>query len=258
MEPNPNGFPLNDAEYQEIGVIGDPNYQPFDIRVIPGDQYDRLTAHGVDVPAELEQGDQAFFVHEACPIYDPLQPGVNVPDTLEMYVWHNHSSKRVRGVAVLLHLKREMCGVIEEVIRDWCAHYPNQQYKVGVEVKAIFKKVLHGWQEPDKALLDKRIMFVHQVLNKVFMDVLVDDNYEVWEALSSLVNVFKNQCYDNNHAYSSAHTIEDVVKFCVHIYCALALRPGRMFLPLPRRIMMSGVVINPWNYDDQCFKYCIY
>ena len=33
MEPNPNGFPLNDAKYQEISVIGDPNYQLFDIRV---------------------------------------------------------------------------------------------------------------------------------------------------------------------------------------------------------------------------------
>ena len=39
-----------------------------------------------------------------------------------------------------------MCRALEEVIWDWCAHYPNQQYKVGLEVKAIFKKVLHGLQ----------------------------------------------------------------------------------------------------------------
>ena len=129
---------------------------------------------------------------------------------------------------------------------------------MGLEVKAIFKKVLHDWQEPDKALSDKHGMFIHRVLNKVFMDVLVDNDYEAWEALGSLVNTIKSQCYNNNHAYSSVHTIKDVVKFRVHIYHALALRPGGMFLPLPRRIAMSGAVINPCNYNNQCFEYCIY
>ena len=234
MEPNPNRFPLNDAKYQEISVISDPNYKPFDIWVTPGDQYNWLTAHIVDVAAELAKGDQVFFVHEAHPIYNPLQPGDNMPVALETYVWHNHSNKKLRGVVVLLHLKHEMCRALKEVIRDWCAHYPNQQYKVGLEVKAIFKKkkVMYGWQEPNKALMDKRIMFVHRVLNKVFMDVPADDDYEAWEALGSLVNTIKSQCYDDNHAYSSAHTIEDVVEFRVHIYHALALRPGGMFLPL--------------------------
>ena len=237
MQPNPNGFPLNDAEYQEIGVVGDPNYQPFDIRVIPGDQYDRLAAHDVDVAAELAKGDEAFYVREARPIYDPLRPGDNVPDTLETYVWHNHSNKKLRGVAVLLHLKREMCGALEEAIRDWCARYPNQQYKVGLEVKAIFKKVLHGWQEPDKALSDKRIMFVHRVLNKVFTDVPGDDDYEAWEALSSLVNTIESQCYNDNHAYSSAHMIKDMAEFHVHIYHALALRPGGYSSHTPRELL---------------------
>ena len=60
MEPNPNGFPLNDTEYQEIGVVGDPNYQPFDIRVILGDQHNWLMVHDVDVAAELAKGDKAF------------------------------------------------------------------------------------------------------------------------------------------------------------------------------------------------------
>ena len=70
----------------------------------------------MDVATELMKGDKAH------PIYDPLwplQPGDTVPGTLEMYVWHNHSSKKLRGVMVLLHLKCEMCGALEEAIWDW-------------------------------------------------------------------------------------------------------------------------------------------
>ena len=148
------------------------------------------------------------------------------------------------------HLKRQF--------RTGVPATPNQQYKVRLEVKAIFKKVLHGWQEPNKALSNKCIMFVHRVLNKVFTDVLGDDNYKTWEALSSLMNTIESQCYDNNHTYISTHTIKDIMEFCVHIYHALVLRPGRMFLPLPRRIATSGAVINTWNYDNWCFEYCIY
>ena len=42
--------------------VGDPNYQPFNIRVIPSDQYEWLTAHNVDVAAKEAKGDQVFFM----------------------------------------------------------------------------------------------------------------------------------------------------------------------------------------------------
>ena len=108
-------------------------------------EFHLLAVHKIDIMAKLVQSNQVFFICDhPLAIEDPLWSGPNEPDTLETYVWHNHSSKKLRGVTVLLHLKCEMCRVLKEAIWDWCACYPNQQYKVSMEVKVIFKKVLHA------------------------------------------------------------------------------------------------------------------
>ena len=100
-------------------------------------------------------------------------------------------------------------------------------------------------------------MFVYRVLDHIFSGLPEDD--DEWSLLGALVNAVKAQCYNDNHTYSSAHTLEDVVEFRVHVYHAQSLHPGGTYIPLPKRIVVTGAVINPINRnDDQCFEYTIY
>ena len=120
----------------------------------------------------------------------------------------------------------------------------------------MFKKVLHGLQDDNKALSEKKVMFIHQVLDHIFSDKLDNDE---WEMLGTLMNAIKAQMYDNNHSYSSTHTLEDIVEFCVHLYHMVSLCPGGTYIPLLKRIAVTGAVINPINQNNnRCFKYCIY
>ena len=153
MDPNPNAFPLRDTKFHRIGDTSDPQYVPLDIRCFPAlhnpaaEEFRTLAAHKIDIATELACSDRVFFVCDRpLAIEDPLWPGPNEPDTKETFVWFNHSGKELHGLPILFHLKREACRALEGVVRWWSIHFPHAQYKIGLKVKAIFKKVLHGLQ----------------------------------------------------------------------------------------------------------------
>ena len=62
------------------------------------------------------------------------------------YRWKNASNPAVHDYAALYHLKRWLATGIDTAINMWCASKKKEksgavpEYKVGVEVKALFKK----------------------------------------------------------------------------------------------------------------------
>ena len=71
---------------------------------------------------------------------DPLS------SSMATYRWKNVSNPAVNNYAALYHLKRWLATGIDTAISMWCASKKSEnpgvvpEYKVGVEVKALFKK----------------------------------------------------------------------------------------------------------------------
>ena len=71
---------------------------------------------------------------------DPLS------SSMATYRWKNASSPAVHDYAALYHLKHWLATDIDAAISVWCASKKKEnpgvvpEYKVGVEVKALFKK----------------------------------------------------------------------------------------------------------------------
>ena len=66
--------------------------------------------------------------------------------SMATYRWKNVSDPAVHDYAALYHLKRWLASAIDTAINMWCASKKSEnsgavpEYKVGVEVKALFKK----------------------------------------------------------------------------------------------------------------------
>ena len=106
--------------------------------------------------------------------------------SMATYRWKNASDPAVHDYAALYHLKRWLAIGIDTTITMWCASKKKEnsgavpEYKVGVEVKALFKKNHIDLLHPEaEALEEKRVMFINEVLEKVISgEPSVDDRKE--------------------------------------------------------------------------------
>ena len=90
------------------------------------------------------------------------------------YRWKNASNPAVHDYAALYHLKHWLATGIDTAINMWCASKKKEnsgavpEYKVGIEVKALFKKNHIDLLHPEtEALEEKRVMFINKALEKV-------------------------------------------------------------------------------------------
>ena len=90
------------------------------------------------------------------------------------YRWKNASDPAIHDYAALFHLKRWLATGIDMAINMWCASKKKEnpgavpEYKVGIEVKALFKKNHIGLLHPEaEALEEKRVLFINKVLEKI-------------------------------------------------------------------------------------------
>ena len=95
------------------------------------------------------------------------------------YRWKNASNPAVHDYAALFHLRRWLATGIDTAINIWCASKKKEnsevvpEYKVGVEVKALFKKNHIDLLNPSpeaESLEEKRVMFINKVLKKIISD----------------------------------------------------------------------------------------
>ena len=100
---------------------------------------------------------------------DPLS------SSMATYRWKNTSNPVIHDYAALFHLKHWLATGIDTAINMWCASKKKEnsevvpEYKVGVEVKALFKKNHIDLLNPSpeaEALEEKRVMFINEVLKK--------------------------------------------------------------------------------------------
>ena len=96
--------------------------------------------------------------------------------SMATYRWKNASNSTVHDYPALFHLKRWLATGIDTAINMWCASKKKEnsgavpEYKVGVEVKALFKKNHIDLLNPSpeaEALEEKRVMLINKVLEKV-------------------------------------------------------------------------------------------
>ena len=107
-------------------------------------------------------------------IGDPLN------SSIATYRWKNASDPAVHDYAALYHLKRWLAT--DKAINMWCESKKKEnpgvvpEYKVGVEVKALFKKNHIDLLHPEaEALEEKRVMFINEVLEKVISGHLTEN-----------------------------------------------------------------------------------
>ena len=180
------------------------------------------------------------------------------------YRWKNVSNPAVHDYAALYHLKYWLAMGIDTAISMWGASKKKEnseavpEYKVGVEVKALFKKNPIDLLNPSpeaESLEEKRVMFINKVLEKVISgEPSLDDRKDI----GPLISAVEWQCFDENHNRDSAHVLHNIIEFRVNIYAAQKMRPGGSWFPLPKRIQDTKAVINPKNKDDRCFLYAVY
>ena len=151
---------------------------------------------------------------------------------------------------------------INTAINMWCASKKKEnprvvpEYKVGVEVKALFKKNHIDLLHPEaEALEEKRVLFINEVLEKVISGEPSENDRK---DIGSLISAVEWQCFDENHNRDSAHVLHNIIDFRVNIYAAQKMRPGGSWFPLPKRIQDTKGVINPKNKDERCFLYAVY
>ena len=140
------------------------------------------------------------------------------------YRWKNASNPAVHNYDALCHLKCWLGIGIDTAISMWCASKKKEnskavpEYKVGVEVKALFKKNHIDLLHPEaEALEEKRVMFINKVLEKVISG---EPSLKDREDIGSLISAVEWQCFDENHNRDSAHVLHNIIEFRVNIYAA--------------------------------------
>ena len=112
------------------------------------------------------------------------------------YRWKNASNPAVHNYDALYHLKRWLGIGIDTAISMWCASKKKEnsgavpEYKVGVEVKALFKKNHIDLLNPSpeaEAPEEKRVLFINKVLEKVISGHPTEDDRKDIGSLISAV-----------------------------------------------------------------------
>ena len=139
---NTDAFPVNDTEYSVIDPAVNSLFRKFDYKNKGAQNDEQLfKAHGVNLDEVQKQAStgQVDYRGPEC-IDDPLG------SSMATYRWKNASNPAVHDYAALYHLKCWLATGIDTAISMWCASKKKEnsgavpEYKVGVEVKALFKK----------------------------------------------------------------------------------------------------------------------
>ena len=154
--------------------------------------------------------------------------------SMATYRWKNASNPAVHDYAALYHLKCWHGIGIGTAITMWCASKKKEnsgavpEYKVGIEVKALFKKNHIDLNPEAEALEEKRVMFINKVLEKVISG---EPSPEDREGIGSLISAVEWQCFDENHNRDSAHVLHNIIEFRVNIYAAQKMKPWWQLVP---------------------------
>ena len=169
---NTDAFPVNDTEYSVVDPAVNSLFRKFDYKKQEAQNDEQLKAHGVnptEVKKQASTTGQIVYKGPVC-IGDPLS------SSMATYRWKNASNPAVHDYAALYHLKCWLATGIDTAINMWCASKKKEnsgavpEYKVGIEVKALFKKNHIDLLNPSpeaETLEEKRVMFINQVLVKV-------------------------------------------------------------------------------------------
>ena len=138
---NTDAFPVNGTEYSVVDPAVNSVFRKFDYKNQEAQNDEQLKAHGVKLDEVKDQAStgQVDYRGPVC-VGDPLG------NSMATYRWKNASNTAVNNYAALFHLKHLLAIGTDTAINMWCASKKKEnpgvvpEYKVGVEVKALFKK----------------------------------------------------------------------------------------------------------------------
>lgn len=251
MQPEPNAFPTKDTEFTLVGYTDNDKYRSFDIS--QEYQQDDTELQKL-IPVDIDTlNPSSSFYQGPIRLNDRF---ASDPPPMATFQWRNHSKSDVTGYIAVYYLKRELAKGMLKAIEIWETEQPHSQYKVGIEVKAVFKKLhmhrLDPFHHEDIPL--RRVMFINRILNKIIQAPATQEDLK---QLGSLISAVEWQLFDTNYTRDSAHVLDTVLEFRVHIYRAQMFRAGGSYFKLPTRLAYSHAVINPNNTDNLCFYYAV-
>ena len=133
-----------------------------------------------------------------------------------MFLWQNCSREEVKsGYIAIFFLKRVLAKGMLQAMDTWEEKNPYSQFKLVIEVKAIFNKNHLHMQHPGQEEPTKRVMFIHRILNKIIQSLPTQEDYE---HLGSLFSAVEWQLLDENHTRDSTHVVDNILEFWVYIY----------------------------------------
>lgn len=211
MYPVKDAFPTKDVEFALVGYTDNDKYRSFNI-------------------SQADQQDDAQLRQKIGAEIDKLNPSASLyvgptlitdnfasdPAPMATYQWANHSKSEVSGYKSVYFLKRALADAMIQAINLWQENNEEAQFKLGIEVKAIFSKAHPNQLHPlEKDIPTKRVMFINRILNKIIQSPPSEEDYI---HLGSLISAVEWQLFDENHTRDSVHILENIWEFCVHIY----------------------------------------
>ena len=247
MQPNANAFPTKDVEFSLVGTTSDRLYKRFDITT-PGDM-DNTEIQKYVNPELLDPRREIFEDLED--ITDEYASSPPPMQTIRYRV--KKEAMGVVGYLAIYFMKLGLCRGILFAIDRWNQKIPESEYKIGVEVKAMFTKShLSQLDSAPDIQSSKRVMFIHRILD---MPIQGRPDQDQLKQLGSLVSAVEQQCFENNHTRDSAHIFDWIIELRIHIYRVEQFCTGGSWFLLPKRIANTHACLNPRNLDDRCFYY---
>ena len=128
------------------------------------------------------------------------------------------------------------------------------EYKVGVEVKALFKKNHINLLYPNSGLKHwkGRVCDVHQ--QSAPRAFTKEDRKDI----GSLISAVEWKCFDEDHSRGNTHILHNIIEFRVNTYAAQKMHPGGSWFLCLRGYRTQRLSSTLRTKDGRCFLYAVY
>ena len=133
------------------------------------------------------------------------------------------------------------------------------EYKVGVEVNALFKKNHINLLYPNSGLKHwkGRVCDVHQQSapeSHLWRAFTKEDRKDI----GSLISAVEWKCFDEDHSRGNTHILHNIIEFRVNIYASQKMRAGGSWFLCHKKCRMQRLLSALRTKDGRCFLCAVY
>ena len=135
MYPVKDAFPTKDVEFTLVGYTDNEKYRSFDITDASKQDNAQLRQK---IGAEIDKLNPSASLYVSPTLIS--DNFASDPAPMATYQWVNHSKSEVSRYKSVYFLKRALADAMIQAINLWQENNEEAQFKLGIEVKAIFSK----------------------------------------------------------------------------------------------------------------------